>query len=662
MNTIIKSFVDNHSKEYELNLPESEAFEHFINYIILRNYTNRHFDPGTVGTDSGLMGLDGIAIVVNDVIVASREEVEDMFAKSQKDIKVDFVFIQSKRSDKFDSGDMSVFLFSVRTFFDKQRRKASVKPKVGELMDITDYIFFNAVKLDHNPSCHMYYATTGSWNSDSNLERIISDGKAHLKALQLFGELDFIPYDENRVTSAYRDIKNSLKKTIEIDYSATVPKIENVKEAYIGLVKCKDYIGLITNGDGKLITSLFEDNVRYYQGPNAVNMEIHNTISNDDQQKPFPLLNNGVTIVAKDIRRIGNTYILSNFQIVNGCQTSFVLYERREQLRADTYMVIKLVSTEDQDLTGQIVKATNRQTPVLTEAFETLRDFHKNLELTYSTYEGEYKLFYERRSKQYESMSINKNKVVSFPVQINAFVAMFLGEPHSTHRYYGELLEANKRRMFRDDDVLQQYCLATMFLYFVEKWLRSNSPDKKVYRYHLTLLLRCLIIPKGLPRSNSKAMLTVCKTLYEELVGRDKMEEYMRKGVDILNDAEKRALESGVDRKNLPRTKELTNHIIRSIGFDQNSVVQPNNVSPLEKGQVFDCRVTGFNHSFVNVEIADHKEIGSIHIGELENRYISYIGDIVKVGDIIQAVIIDDTRHPNYGFELSKKGVAQTSG
>ena len=93
--------------------------------------------------------------------------------------------------------------------------------------------------------------------------------------------------------------------------------------------------------------------------------------------------------------------IRDSFQIVNGCQTSFVLYENRRKLIDDknAFLIVKLISTKDKEITDSIVKATNRQTPVLNEAFETLRDFHKNLEDIYSKYPPEYRLFYERRSK-----------------------------------------------------------------------------------------------------------------------------------------------------------------------------------------------------------------------------------------------------------------------
>ena len=49
--------------------------------------------------------------------------------------------------------------------------------------------------------------------------------------------------------------------------------------------------------------------------------------------------------------------------------------------------VVFTSSKSAKNITDSIVKSTNRQTPVMNEAFETLRDIHKKLELVYQSYE-----------------------------------------------------------------------------------------------------------------------------------------------------------------------------------------------------------------------------------------------------------------------------------
>ncbi|MFU0171164.1 AIPR family protein, partial [Salmonella enterica] len=72
----------------------------------------------------------------------------------------------------------------------------------------------------------------------------------------------------------------------------------------------------------------------------------------------------GITIVSPDVKLQGSILHLENFQIVNGCQTSNVLYECRDSLD-DTMMVnLKVVETLNEDVFSELVRATNSQTKV----------------------------------------------------------------------------------------------------------------------------------------------------------------------------------------------------------------------------------------------------------------------------------------------------------
>jgi hypothetical protein len=71
----------------------------------------------------------------------------------------------------------------------------------------------------------------------------------------------------------------------------------------------------------EVLSSIFYDNVRHWQEWNAVNREIKNTLESPNK-KLLPLLNNGVTIVAKRVNPTGDKFLIEDYQIVNGCQTS----------------------------------------------------------------------------------------------------------------------------------------------------------------------------------------------------------------------------------------------------------------------------------------------------------------------------------------------------
>ena len=110
MNTIIKPFLDEHRNLYQLKDDDSKVFEHLFNYIATRNYTSRHFDPSELSLGQGEVGIDGVAIIVNDTLITEFPQIEALF-KQEIDLSVTFIFTQSKTSESFDSHAMNQFFF-----------------------------------------------------------------------------------------------------------------------------------------------------------------------------------------------------------------------------------------------------------------------------------------------------------------------------------------------------------------------------------------------------------------------------------------------------------------------------------------------------------------------------------------------------------------------
>ena len=189
--------------------------------------------------------------------------------------------------------------------------------------------------------------------------------------------------------------------------------MQGIRAAYFGLIKCKDIVKLLTDDQGKLFNNIFEDNVRDFQGYNPVNSEIRSTILDESNQDRFSVLNNGITIVAKDIDTEGDMITIFDYQIVNGCQTSRVIFDNSSALSDQSCVLAKIIQVDDDDVLDKIVYTSNRQTEVKYEAFSSANRFHKMLQEYYNSIDPNYRLYYERRSKQYDMDStINKNKMI----------------------------------------------------------------------------------------------------------------------------------------------------------------------------------------------------------------------------------------------------------
>lgn len=513
----LRNFIKEHGKFGETS--NDIIFEHLINYLIIKKDYIDEFEISELHTDKGNdLGIDGIAILINDFIAHTYVDVEylinDQF--KGKDLKIDFVFIQSKTSEKFDSGEILKFFNGVKEFFDPSG--LTYNEKIQDFMEAQNHIFEHSSRFSENPNIKLYYASLGNYEAPADLEAIKNKAKQDLNSYSLFDTIDIKYMDTKDIMSIYKDVELRIGKEAEIQRTIAFPAAEKIKDAYLGIIPIKNYIKLITDDNNNLIRTLFYENVRDYQGENPVNKEIIETI-NSNHQKYFGFLNNGITIVAKDLIKSGEKINIKDFQIVNGCQTSTIIYNNKDAFRDDAFITVKIIGTDNNEIINSIIRATNRQTEVKPEAFESLSNFHKELEDFYNHFSADEidKIYYERRNKQYVQQSIPKTKIITLAAQINSYLSMFKNQPHSTHRYYGELLKANK--IFSENDNLYPYYTSAYSMYKLEQLFRDNELENKYkfFKYHILMKLRNNIAGDYNLHSNNKKNIQYCNKILEEV-------------------------------------------------------------------------------------------------------------------------------------------------
>jgi len=158
MDRITEAYLNDFQKEYSYpeNIEISKLFEYFVNHCIVSRLHSERFEIEDVSVGGGGdMAFDGIAIVVNDNLVFSRDEVDDLKDKFHR-LDVNFVFIQSKTSTKFDSAEIGNFMFGIESFF-KHGLPKQANESVKALKDLADYIYDQSIDFVRNPSCSMYY-------------------------------------------------------------------------------------------------------------------------------------------------------------------------------------------------------------------------------------------------------------------------------------------------------------------------------------------------------------------------------------------------------------------------------------------------------------------------------------------------------------------------
>lgn len=654
MNKIIESFLEIHKKEYSIeDLKTETAFEHFINRCIVNKYSNDRFDPSDIMTDNGEKGLDGVAICINGRIVTTHDELEAIFAEGQT-IDVHFVFIQSKTSEHFDGDEIGSFVYGVKAFFAEKDLRPNTNEKMENLISLKDKIYAQSINMETPPSLDMYFVACGKWHNDNSLSTRIELEIKPFKDSQDFNDPHFFVYDSEKIIASYKELKKKIGRSFIMEKRIVFPAIEGVKQAFLGLVKCKDFVSILLDSENHMLTNIFEDNVRDFQGYNIVNSEIKATLDDHCDQVRFALLNNGITIVAKKINPIGDSVEIYDFQIVNGCQTSYVLFDNRTKLADDTYVTIKLIEVTDEKVSDRVIYTTNRQTEVKSEAFTATKHFHKGLQDYYNAIDFPCRLYYERRSKQYDlDDTVSKNRVITLTQQIQSYLAMFLNEPHSTHRYYGELLRSYEKRLFLDSDDYEPYFCAAYFSFYVDMQIRNGVINRayKRFKFHIICAMRTLIAGSTVVFGNARKQRKICEKLKMVMKEDSKMDRMLRAAITCIESACRSC--NTVPTLDQHRSREITNSMI---GYAEKQAKAVENNSFLKTEDIVHCTVTSIGLSFVNVTIKtdDDRNYGSIHISKLAPKYISDIKDEVAIGQIFQAKIIGREFNEKWGWELSK--------
>lgn len=523
MDRITQSFLQEFSTNFGFEkLDTSDQFEYFADYCAIANETNTvDIDLQDMNTGEATQGIDGIAIEINGRYIQHISDIDDII-RYNKSINVTFVLVQAKTSEEFDNTLIGNFLNFVKMFFSDDTTAFSTDEMKG-FIELKDYIFSKSsyMKL-RNPNIKLYYVSCGTWNeNDVTLNAVISQYKNELLDTNLFADVSFVPLGSKDIQTAYRKSTNDIEASFMFERRVTMFSSGESDIAYCGVLPYKEFKKIICSSNGNL-NDVFEDNIRDFLGDtNDVNSSIQQTLQSDHIQI-FSVLNNGITIVADSIKITGDKATITNYQIVNGCQTSHVIFDNEDVEGIDDLMIpIRLIATTNEDLKNDITRATNNQTSIKKEQLEALSTFQRTLEEYYKTYsDSETALYYERRTGQYRNKGICPAQIISIPMQIKAASSMFLDNPHGVSGQYGTIAKNAGKKLFKENDKPILYYVSALAVYRLESLIKQKKIDKKYRkaRYHAIMLLKYVVAGKDVPKQfNSKKMEKYCEKILEVL-------------------------------------------------------------------------------------------------------------------------------------------------
>jgi len=506
------------------SLSDNEAFEHFVNYNLLYQQQPDAFfgnseilDVVSTGNNNDL-SIDGIAIFINGIIVKNKDDIDIITSMSPK-IEIEFIFIQSKFSAKYDMGDFNNFCSGIVDFLSDEHTIPH-NSKIEELLAVKDYALRDELmpQWKDSPSIKAYFVGIETKRALPHINGLCINFNKEVTRLNIFKESSIEVVDGSNLKEICDLNENGIDITFDVLQDMSLTAVEEVSNSSVVLCYAKEFMKLIKKDDGSLRKSVFSDNVRDFQGETSINKEISNTIHK--YPKKFVLLNNGLTIVCDDFSPKNRTIKISNPQIVNGCQTSHALYyaDRQGQDITEVPLVVKIIATHDSEITNQIVRGTNRQNIVYDEAFEATKPFHKDLESYFESLKfNNTTYYYERRSRQFQNYpNVKQFQKINFRSLIQSFVAFHIGSPHIAHRHESVLIKSVGKSIFQNNQSKHPYYVSSIVSSVLDQELAKDTTLKKNYsrfKFHILLIIKTLLSEENIDINHEKLIDKQCKDI-----------------------------------------------------------------------------------------------------------------------------------------------------
>jgi hypothetical protein len=257
---VTESMMNDFAKERDIaGLDEDIRFERFISFLTIGRHCEQTFDTEDVSTKKAT-GIDAIGVIVNGDLITDVDSAKDKQSASELDVT--FVFVQADRGPKFDGAKIGTVGVAVMDFFSDSPKLAR-NEEITKFAEIQAILFNQSAKFKRgNPICRIYHATTGLWVGDQNLQARIDTSKADLLGTGLFREVSFTPMGAEAIQKQYRQSRNAIRREFKFEKRVVIPDIPNVTEAYLGYLPAPEFLKLLKDDEGNMITSLFNSNPR----------------------------------------------------------------------------------------------------------------------------------------------------------------------------------------------------------------------------------------------------------------------------------------------------------------------------------------------------------------------------------------------------------------
>jgi hypothetical protein len=511
---------------YELNeMSESDQFERLVNHCVITPESVEGYDLADVTSGSGDDGLDGCCVLIDEEVVVSREDCENILGDGRRHHHVKLILTQAKTSEVMDLGDLLKFHAAVDRFchdfenLPPDAIEANTKEVFSAAVDKAGSIRNGKLELI------LRYAYTGRYLEPIEIEKAKNELIKKVADEGYFSTIDYAIMDREGIVRAFNMTTAPIEAKIDAFSIAALPPIAGVEEAYLAVVPAKNFVrNMLSDDENRLRNHVFEENVRAFLGvENPVNSAIGETINSEESRSRFPVLNNGITVVSPDVRVQGLSITFVDFQIVNGCQTSNMLWLNRDNLDDATMVAIKVIETDSEDVFSDLVRATNNQTKIDDDQFLSLQPIARRIETYFNSYaDDENRLYFERRDRQYVGQGVPNIKIFDLKLLARCIASVFLTRPDLSYRF--------PRKIFSDRSISdiafsqenrEAIYYTCCLLYYRMAILFSNQQlpsEARKFKWHIMSLFALRVTGTKMPALRDRKIEAWCQKIVDMVI------------------------------------------------------------------------------------------------------------------------------------------------
>ncbi|WP_244919808.1 AIPR family protein [Rhizobium grahamii] len=195
---------------------------------------------------------------------------------------------------------------------------------------------------------------------------------------------------------------------------------------------------------------------------------------------------------------------MENPQIVNGLQTSTQIARHlHSQLDDKRSVMVKIVSSEDEETRDKIIKATNSQNPIQPATLRATDKVQRDIEEALKAIG----LYYDRRKNYYKNEGKPADKIVSIPLMAQALMTIILSSPDTARARPSSLIKDGSvySSIFSESHPINLYTNAALLIQHVDRVLKSRSELKARDRSNLRFYTLLWLVASSTRKTHPKA-------------------------------------------------------------------------------------------------------------------------------------------------------------